>query len=326
MGKGVACSSVVLKFLSKYAIYIVAIVLFVVLSALSSGFLTPQNIINILRQNSFIGMIAVGMTFVIITGGIDLSVGAILAFSGMCTAMFCVADGGVTPLPLGAAILFGVAIAILIGFGNGLLITKGKVAPFIATLGMQTILRGGALLLNNGRPIINLSKEYTEIGQGNVCGMPIPVVVFIVIVVIGILLLHFLRFGRHIYAVGGNEQAARASGIMADRIKILAYMLAALFSGISGIILSARLQSASPIVGQEYELNSIAAVVIGGTSLAGGIGTMAGTIVGVMIMGIITNGLDLLNVSAYLQQIVKGVIIVIAALLDRKTGKMIAGG
>ncbi|MEG0357495.1 MAG: ABC transporter permease, partial [Christensenellaceae bacterium] len=149
--------------------------------------------------------------------------------------------------------------------------------------------------------------------------------VFIIVIIVGILLLHFLRFGRHIYAVGGNEKAAAASGIHTDRIKIGAYVLAALFAGISGIVLSARLNSASPISGGEYELNAIASVVIGGTSLAGGIGTMAGTLVGIMLLGILTNGLDLLNVSAYLQQVIRGSIIIIATLLDRRTGKMIAG-
>ncbi|MEG0357494.1 MAG: ABC transporter permease, partial [Christensenellaceae bacterium] len=153
-------SSTIGNFLAKYAIFIVTIVLFIALSVMSSGFLTSQNLVNILRQQSFVGMIAVGMTFVIITGGIDLSVGAILAFSGMCTAIFCVTDAnGATVLPLGVAVMIGIAVSVLIGCGNGLLVAKGKVAPFIATLGMQTILRGAALLLNDGRPVINLSNE-----------------------------------------------------------------------------------------------------------------------------------------------------------------------
>ncbi len=311
---------VVGKFLSKYAIYIVAVLLVIAMSIMSEGFLTWANIVNILRQNSFVGMVAIGMTFVAITGGIDLSVGAVMAFAGMVAAKFCVRDADVQ-LPLVVALLLGVAVSALVGFCNGILITKGRVAPFIATLGMQTILRGAALLLNDGRPFIKLSQEFNNIGQGYVLGLPIPVVAFLVIVILGILLLHYFRFGRRVYAIGGNEGAARASGIMTDRIKIWVYVLASVFSGISGIILSARVQSASPISGQGYELDAVAAVVIGGTSLAGGIGTMAGTIVGILILGIITNGLDLLNVSAYLQQIIKGAIIVIAALLDRKASK-----
>jgi len=311
----------VLKFLSKYAIYIVLLILFLGMSIMSSGFLTMGNIINILRQNSFVGMVAIGMTFVVITGGIDLSVGAVMAFAGMVAAKYCVTGDGGTQLPLAIAVLLGVGAAALAGLGNGLLVTKGKVAPFIATLGMQTILRGAALLLNSGRPFIGLSSGFANLGQGFVLGIPIPVAVFLVVIVAGVLLLHFLRFGRRVYAIGGNEAAARASGIMTDRIKICVYVLASFFSGISGIILSARVQSASPISASGYELDAVAAVVIGGTSLAGGIGNVAGTIVGVLILGIITNGLDRLNVSAYLQQIIKGAIILIAALLDRRAAK-----
>ena len=308
------------KFLSKYAIYIVLLILFLAMSIMSSGFLTAGNIINILRQNSFVGMAAIGMTFVVITGGIDLSVGAVMAFAGMAAAKYCVADGSLQ-LPLALAVLLGLAVAALAGLANGLLVTKRKVAPFIATLGMQTILRGAALLLNSGRPFIGLSSQFANLGQGYILGIPIPVVAFIVVIAAGVLLLHFLRFGRRVYAIGGNEAAARASGIMTDWIKIWVYVLASFFSGISGIILSARVQSASPISANGYELDAVAAVVIGGTSLAGGIGNVAGTIVGVLILGIITNGLDLLNVSAYLQQIIKGAIILIAALLDRKAAK-----
>ena len=320
MEKEVSNASKTLKFLSKYAIYIVLLILFLAMSIMSSGFLTAGNIINILRQNSFVGMVAIGMTFVVITGGIDLSVGAVMAFAGMVAAKYCVTDGSMQ-LPLALAVLLGLAVAALAGLANGLLVTKGKVAPFIATLGMQTILRGAALLLNSGRPFIGLSGEFANLGQGYIIGVPIPVVAFVAVIIVGVLLLHFLRFGRRVYAIGGNEAAARASGIMTDRIKIWVYVLASFFSGISGIILSARVQSASPISANGYELDAVAAVVIGGTSLAGGIGNVAGTIVGVLILGIITNGLDLLNVSAYLQQIIKGAIILIAALLDRKAAK-----
>lgn len=308
------------KILSKYAIYIILVLLIVAMSFLSKGFLKWANVINIVRQNSFVGLVAVGMTFVAITGGIDLSVGAVMAFAGMVTAKFCVADSGMQ-LPLIVAIALGVLVAAIIGAINGLLVTKGKIEPFIATLGTQTILRGAALLLHNGRPVIDLTDEFAQIGQGSLLGIPIPVIVFLVVVIIATLLLHFYRFGRRVFAIGGNEAAAKASGVVTTTIKIWVYTLCAVFSGISGIFLSARVQSASPISGQGYELDAVAAVVIGGTSLAGGVGSMAGTIVGIFILGIITNGLDLLNVSAYMQQIIKGLIILVAALLDKRTKK-----
>lgn len=314
------------KFLLKNAIYIVAIAMFVFMSILSKNFLTKANIINILRQNSFVGMMAVGVTFVIITGGIDLSIAATLAMTGMVTAIFCIRDGGpFGSLPLFFAILAGIIVSGLIGLVNGVIITKGKVAPFIMTLGMQTIVRGLSLLLYNGRPIINLADRYTIIGRAYFLGIPIPVWVFIAVVVVGVFLLHFSRYGYYLYAVGGNVKAAAASGINVHRVTMLAYVIAGITAGLAGIFMDARLESASPITANGYELNAIAAVVIGGTSLAGGVGTIAGTVVGILIMAIITNGLDLLNVSAYLQQIIKGVIIIIAALLDRRTANMNAG-
>ena len=305
---------------SKYAIYIVLLLLIVAMSILSPGFLKYANIINIIRQNSFVGMVAIGMTFVAITGGIDLSVGAVMAFAGMITAKFCIADSA-TSLPLAVAVLLGILASAVVGVVNGLLVAKGKIEAFIATLGTQTVLRGAALLLNNGRPVIGLTDEFANIGQGYLAGLPIPIIVFIVIIGLAVLLLHFYRFGRRVYAIGGNEASARASGIDVNAIKVWVYTLCGVFSGISGIILAARVQSASPISGQGYELDAVAAVVIGGTSLAGGVGTVAGTVVGVLILGIITNGLDLLNVSAYMQQLIKGMIIVCAALLDKRTEK-----
>ena len=305
---------------SKYAIYIVLLLLIVAMSILSPGFLKHANIINIIRQNSFVGMVAIGMTFVAITGGIDLSVGAVMAFAGMITAKFCIADSAVS-LPLAVAVLLGILASAVVGVVNGLLVAKGKIEAFIATLGTQTVLRGAALLLNNGRPVIGLTDEFANIGQGYLVGLPIPIVVFIVIIGLAVLLLHFYRFGRRVYAIGGNEASARASGIDVNAIKVWVYTLCGVFSGISGIILAARVQSASPISGQGYELDAVAAVVIGGTSLAGGVGTVAGTVVGVLILGLITNGLDLLNVSAYMQQLIKGMIIVCAALLDKRTEK-----
>lgn len=305
----------------RYALYIVAAIMFVAMSLLSDDFLTARNIMNIIRQNAFVGMIAIGMTFVIITGGIDLSVGSLIAFGSMCAAFFCTTDSPDRILPVPVVILIGLAASMLIGLVNGLLITKGRVAPFIATLGTMTITRGLELLINDGRQIIHLTDEYCAMGQGFVGRLPIPIIVYVAIILIGFLVLHFTKFGRHVYAVGGNINAAKASGIKADRVIIAVYVMVAAFAGISGMVLSARLGSASPISGNGYDMDAIAAVVIGGTSLSGGVGTIVGTIIGTFILGIITNGLDLLNVSAYYQQVIKGLIIIAAVLLDSRSKK-----
>jgi ribose/xylose/arabinose/galactoside ABC-type transport system permease subunit len=303
------------KILAKYGIYIAFAILFIILSISSDSFLTTTNIINIFRQVSIIGIVAVGMSFVIITGGIDLSVGSIMALSAVVASSLAKADSNYS---LFIPIIIGMAVGLACGLINGVLVAKWKVAPFIATLGMMTAARGLAMVYTDGRPVIGLSNAYDNIGSGSVLGIPIPIIAFLIIILIGIFLLNFTVFGRHVFATGGNEQSAKLSGIRVNSVKIGVYVMAGLLSGIGGIILSSRIMSGSPVLGQGYELDAIAAVVIGGTSLFGGIGSIIGTLIGVLIIGVMNNGLDLMNVSSYYQQILKGAIIVIAVLLDKK--------
>ncbi|THE13510.1 ABC transporter permease [Bacillus timonensis] len=303
------------NFIAKYGIYMAFAILFIVLSITSDSFLTSTNMINILRQVSIIGIVSIGMSFVIITGGIDLSVGSIMALSAVVAASFAQADSGYSII---IPILAGITVGLACGIVNGVLVAKWKVAPFIATLGMMTAARGLAMVYTDGRPVIGLSNSFNNIGSGHIIGLPIPIIVFNFIAIVGIFLLRFTVFGRHVFATGGNEQSARLSGINVTSVKIGVYAIAGLLAGIGGMILSSRIMSGSPVLGQGYELDAIAAVVIGGTSLFGGVGSIVGTLMGVLIIGVMNNGLDLLNVSSYYQQILKGAIIVIAVLLDRK--------
>lgn len=303
------------NFLGKYGIYLAFLCLCILLSIASPAFLTPMNVLNVLRQISINGIIAIGMTFVIITGGIDLSVGSIVALSAVTACSFAHPDTYPLIVPIGIGLLVG---CICGGF-NGFLISQGRVAPFIATLAMMTAARGLALVCSAGRPVINLSDPYNAIGGGYLAGVPIPVYLLLLVIALGIFILNFLKFGRHVYAVGGNELAAKVSGLNVGRIKILVYALSGLLAGFAGVVLSSRVMTGSPVAGQGYELDAIAAVVIGGTSLSGGIGSIVGTIVGALIIGVMNNGLDLLNVSSYYQQIAKGLIIVGAVLLDQKS-------
>ena len=299
---------------TRYGVFIAFFLLISVLAIISPPFLKPSNIINILRQTSVIGIIAVGMTLVIVTGGIDLSVGSLLALSAVIATSF--AHPG--EYPLFVPLILGLVIGLIAGAINGFIIAKKRIAPFIVTLGMMTAARGLALVYTNGRPVINLSETYNAIGGGYLTGIPLPVIAFILVVLIGIFILHYTRFGRYVYAIGGNELAAKISGINTDRVIIGVYAFTGALAGIAGIVLSSRVMSGSAATGQGYELDAIAAVVIGGTSLSGGVGSIIGTVVGVLIIGVLNNGLDLMNVSSYWQQIVKGLIIVLAVMLDRK--------
>ena len=303
------------KLFSKYGIYVAFVALFVVLAVASPTFLTSQNLINVLRQVSVNGILAVGMTFVVLTGGIDLSVGSMLALSAVVATSFATTECGF-PLPM--AIFMGVLVGAGCGAFNGLFVAKFKVAPFIVTLAMTTIARGLALIITDGRPVINLTQEYTAIGNGSAGPVPYPVIILIAVLVVGIFLLHFTKYGRHVYAVGGNENSAIVSGINAAGVKFSTYFMSGICSAIAAIILSSRVMTGQPAAGEGYELDAIAAAVIGGTSLSGGVGTMAGTIIGMFILGFLSNGLDLLNVSSYWQQVVKGAIIIAAVLMDRK--------
>lgn len=290
-------------------------VIVIILSVMSENFLTVDNILTVLRQVSINALIAFGMTFVILTGGIDLSVGSILALAGSITAGMLAS--GMDPI---LAILIGLLAGAVMGAFNGLIITKGKVAPFIATLATMTIFRGLTLVYSDGRPITGLSDSLTfkMIGQGYFLGIPVPVVTMLAAYGILYFILKKTVFGRQVYSIGGNEEASILSGISADKVKIWVYSLTGLLSALAGIILTSRLNSAQPTVGVAYELDAIAAVVLGGTSLSGGRGWIFGTLIGALIIGVLNNGLNLLDVSSFFQQVVKGSVILLAVLLDRK--------
>jgi len=300
--------------LSRYGILLSLVVICIVLSFATPNFFSAQNLLIVLRQVSINGILAIGVTFVIIAGGIDLSLGSVIALTGVVAASF--AHPGTYPLivPLALALLTGMAIGAI----NGWTITLGRVAPFIVTLGMMTIARGLALVFSNGRPVTNLSPSFNYIGGGDFLHIPVPILLFILVILISIIILNNTRMGRYIYAVGGNETAAKASGIRVNRVKLFAYIMCSMLAALAGIVLASRITTGQPNAGIAYELDAIAAVVIGGTSLLGGKGSITGTVIGVLIIGVINNGLDLLNVSSYYQQIIKGIIIIGAALLDRK--------
>ena len=300
--------------LSSYMIYLILVIMIVAISALSGGrFLKITNILNVLRQVTITGTLAIGMTLVLITGGIDLSVGAIMAIAGVVSADLAHVDGG---LPLIVSILAGIGIGLLFGAISGWLVAWLNAPAFIVTLGMTSIARGIAYIYTQGSPIINLSDSFLFIGKGTLLGIPFPVYLFAVFVLINVYILHFSKLGRYIYAIGNNESAAIASGVKTKIVKLFVYCNCGALAGFTGLLLASRTSSAVPNAASGYELDAIAAAVIGGTSTAGGVGSMFGTVVGILILGILSNGLDLLNVSSYIQQVVKGVVIIAAVLLD----------
>jgi ribose transport system permease protein len=288
-----------------------------VVSLLSDSFLTGSNIFNVLRQTSVNAIIAAGMTFVILTGGIDLSVGSIFAFSGAVGA-YLLASGQHVLL----AVLGALAIGLCIGMVNGFVIVRWNLQPFIVTLATMVIFRGATLVLTDGRPISTGSSDsaalFAKIGSGSIMGIPNPIWLMVLVFVAAYFILKQTRIGRYVYATGGNQEATKLSGVSISKVKIFAYGVSGLLAALAGIIITARLSSAQPTAGAGYELDAIAAVVLGGTSLAGGIGSIFGTAVGALIIGVLNNALNLLDVSSYYQQLAKGLVILIAILLDRK--------
>jgi ribose transport system permease protein len=282
-----------------------------VLWILTPHFLTLSNLLNVAQQTSINAVVAAGMTFVIISGGIDLSVGSIVAVSGVVLGAL-LHDGHQTPLAVAAALVAGAAC----GLVNGALVGWGGLPPFIVTLGMMSVARGAALVLTEGRPVSGFDEGFRSLATGGVGFVPAPVVIMIVVYAAAHIVLAQTTFGRYVYAIGGNEEAARLSGVAVRRHKAAVYGVSGLASAVAAVILTARLDSAQPVAGMMYELDAIAAAVIGGTSLMGGQGTLAGTLVGALIMGVLRNGLNLLGVSSFLQQIVIGVVIVGAVLID----------
>ncbi|MDC7235094.1 MAG: ABC transporter permease [Spirochaetales bacterium] len=300
---------------SKFGIYIAFVLLCVVLAILSPYFFTVKNIINVLNQVSIIGIIAIGATIVLISGGLDLSPGAVVAVAGVMAAHF----GHPGEYPLIVPVLVALVTGLVFGMANGVLTAYGKIPPFIVTLGTMTIGRGLALLACDGMQVIDLSDEYISLANSEFLGIPILIVLFALMFAVFQFILTKMRFGRHIYAVGGNETASHVSGLNVNRIKVIVYMLAGALAGFGGLLLSSRTVVGSPIAGQGYELDAIAAAVIGGTSTTGGMGKLTGTIIGALMIQVISNGLDMINVPSYWQQIVKGSIIILAVYIDMRS-------
>jgi len=304
--------------LADYGIVLAFLLLCLILGLANSSFFTWGNWVNILRQTSINGILAIGMTYVILAKGIDLSVGSVLAVSGIVAASFVTGAQAQHPM---IGIAAGLAVGLVLGMVNGGLIARLAVAPFVVTLGMLSVARGLTQIYNDGMPIASLSPGFRTIGIGMWevvagYGIPVPVIILLVTYLVFWFILRYTTFGRAVYAVGGNEKSAKTSGINTRRVVFSVYAISGLLAALAGLILTARTSSALPQAGIAYELDAIAAVVIGGTSLSGGVGSLTGTMIGALIIGVINNGLDLMGVSSYYQQVIKGAIIVAAVLLD----------
>lgn len=290
-------------------IALVGIVLF--FSIVSPNFMTRNNGFNVLRQISSNAIVAIGMTFVLLIGGIDLSVGSIIAATNCISISFMV-----TGIPIPAAVVIGILLGSLVGFVNGTIIAELKIPAFIMTLAMMQIARGVAYISTGGKPVRFDNDVLSLIGNGYVGSVPVPVIIMVVCIAVFAFILHKTKFGSRVYAVGGNREAAKFSGINIALIEISVYTICGTMAGIAGIILSSRMLSAQPTSGTGAEMDAIAAVVLGGTSLSGGVGTIAGTIIGALFIGVLNNGLNILGISSYWQEVIKGIVIVIAVLVD----------
>jgi inositol transport system permease protein len=306
----------VVGWLRRYgtSLFLLALILFFALE--NSRFLSIRNVANILTEVSIYGIIAVGMTFVILTAGVDLAVGSLLAFAGMSGAYVMKAIGADYPLSWLVALATATAVGSLVGYLQGKAVTFFSIPPFIVTLGGLTIWRGATLILNDGSPISGFDSSYRWWGTGSIAGVPVPIVLFGVIAAAGFVAQRYTRYGRYVYAVGGNPEAARLNGLDVAAIITSVYSIVGALSGLAGFLLSARLGAAEAVGGIGYELRVIASVVIGGTSLAGGRGGVGGTIIGAVLIGVLTNGLVIMHVSSYWQQVVIGLIIVAAVAFD----------
>ncbi|UIN22432.1 ABC transporter permease [Herbaspirillum frisingense] len=302
---------------ARYGVLAALIVLCIALSLATPYFMTLENWTDILRQTSINGILAIGMTYVVLTGGIDLSVGALLAFSGM-VAGWLATGGGYSPT---LAMLAGLGSGAVLGAVSGLLVARLAVPSFVATLGMLSAARGATYIYNDGMPVSDLPAGLLAIGSAQILHVPVPIVIFGVVIALSWFVLRFTVYGRYIYAVGGNARSAKTSGINTRKVFFVVYVVSGLLAGLAGVLLTARTTAALPQAGVSYELDAIAAVVIGGTSLSGGTGTLGGTVVGALLIGVINNGLNLLGVSSYYQQVIKGAIIVGAVLLDSSRKK-----
>lgn len=313
------------RFFDKYAIYVILLLMIIVMSILKpDNFPKMNNFTNILRQMTPIGIMALGVTFCIITTGTDLSGGSVLALCSVVAAHLAhpMVDGSGAVYPLAVTIAATLAVGGLAGLINGVVISYGKVPPFIATLGMMSVARGAAMLLSGGRPIGNFTASFKFLGGGVVGGfLPVPVIIFAICAFLAFVILHRSKFGTYIYAIGGNENAARVSGISVNKMLVMVYMLAGMTYGIAAIVLSARQESGVPSAGIGYDMEAITCAIIGGSSFSGGIGTIGGTVVGALIMGVLANGMTMLRVNPNWQTVVKGAVIIAAVLLDMRKNR-----
>lgn len=310
------------SYIGEYAAFIALVLLVVVISVISPEFRTAGNFLNLLRQATFNGLIAFGMTCVILSDGIDLSVGSTLALSAVICAKLIMSG-----IPAGVAMIVALICGTLLGVVSGLLVTKGRLQPFIATLVTMTAYRGLAMILTDGKPISRLadsiSSEGNEfafklIGKGNFCNVPIPAILLIFALIVFFFVLNKTTFGRKVYATGSNAKCAKLVGVNITKTKIIVYAISGFMSALTGLILISRLDSAQPTLGDGYELDAIAAVALGGTSMSGGRGKITGTIAGVLIIAVLNNGMNLLEVSSYYQDVIKAIVILVAVLSDRK--------
>ncbi len=302
------------RFVKQNGIFIALLVLVVFMLATKSQFGTPQNITNILQQNAVIGILACGMTFAIIIGGFDLSVGSTAALSTVVTATL-IGMGGPFALPLG--LVGALAAGLFVGAVNGWLIAFARVNPFVATLGMMTIVRGGVYVMTNATPVFGVPMGYTSFGLGKLFGIPNVTWIFIAVALLLGALLHVTRFGHYVYTIGGNARAAKVMGVDIRRVRFLTYLLVSCTAALAGVLLVAQTASGQPAAATGYELTAIAAVIVGGATLGGGYGRMIGTVVGVLLLGVVSNGLNLYGVSPFWQPIATGLILILAVGLDR---------
>ncbi|MBI3788341.1 MAG: ribose ABC transporter permease [Ignavibacteriales bacterium] len=305
-----------IKLARDYGIGVALALEVLLFSLLSPYFFTADNLLNVSLQISITAIIAAGMTFVILTSGIDLSVGSVVAFVGVVGTSLLKVD---LPLPLAftLAILVGLLLGLFSGAVAGYFITKFSITPFIVTLALMTIWRGAAFMYTEGRPVWELPDTFNFLGSGRIVGIPVPTIIMVIVYVIAYVVLNRMRFGRYVYAVGGNIEAARLAGVKTHRVLIQVYMICGALSALSGLLLASRMSSGQPNSGLGYELDVIAATVVGGTSLSGGRGSVTGTFIGSVLIGVLRNGLNLMNVGSYVQQVVVGAVILLAVMLDQ---------
>lgn len=298
--------------INEYAIYVILVLLFLFFSMVSPSFINANNLINVVRQISMLGIASVGMTFALLVGGIDLSIGSQMSMVAViCSIMMT--KYNINPF---IACIICLVLTSIVGFFNGIIISKIKMPPLIVTLSTMIIIEGVAFIISKGIPIFGFPQGFSILGQGYISIIPIPVIIMIVVLIIGSLVLNKTYIGRYFYSIGGNEEASRLSGIDVDKIKMLAYILSGLFAGIAGVILLSRTNSGQPTMGKGFEFDVLTAVVLGGVSVNGGVGKISNVISGILIIGVLNNGLVLMGVNTYIQSVIKGVVLLIAVAFD----------